>query len=286
MYEIKYKFPDRVYQIYRRDEADEAGIEYKHWKGAGQGEWALSDDGYVLQVIKRDVLPYLSRGRDKPVCNSHLFTFPHGRFKWVEMYANTKFKVEGRGKNDPEELERKIRNKFSGNQFRDLALVYSLCWDKDVAIDIVCKEKTFEQKRSIARRMNKRTFQEMVSDRVRDILSDNGINERFVVDLLKESIELAREKRDARTMLSIAQNLESLTGMDEKSKTVETATISLTQKATDLLDRAKTEERKIEASVVKEIDGGARETEKTPEKAGVVEEGVVEVVSEEESEAA
>ena len=41
------------YKIYKEDEATQEGVEFKHWKKAEQGEYGLSDDGYVARVIKR-----------------------------------------------------------------------------------------------------------------------------------------------------------------------------------------------------------------------------------------
>ena len=55
----------REYCVYTKEEADAAGIEYVHYKKAKEaGEWVISDDGYVAQIIRANG-PYSFRGRDK-----------------------------------------------------------------------------------------------------------------------------------------------------------------------------------------------------------------------------
>ena len=40
------------YTIYTKDEAENEGVEYKYWKEAKKGDYALSDDNYVAKVIQ------------------------------------------------------------------------------------------------------------------------------------------------------------------------------------------------------------------------------------------
>ena len=50
MYTITIKHKDigaKTYEIYTQEEADKEGLEYNHWRDAGEGQWALSDDGFV-----------------------------------------------------------------------------------------------------------------------------------------------------------------------------------------------------------------------------------------------
>ena len=41
------------YRVYRKEEADKEKINYKYWKEAKEGDYAVSDDEYVSQVIKK-----------------------------------------------------------------------------------------------------------------------------------------------------------------------------------------------------------------------------------------
>jgi hypothetical protein len=49
----KLKKKTRVYNIYTQKEADEAGLDYSHWKQSKMGDYALSDDGFVGKCIGR-----------------------------------------------------------------------------------------------------------------------------------------------------------------------------------------------------------------------------------------
>ena len=42
-----------TYTIYRLDEAKTNNLDYKYWKDAETGDYALSDDNYVAKVISR-----------------------------------------------------------------------------------------------------------------------------------------------------------------------------------------------------------------------------------------
>ena len=56
MYEISIKHRDlgkRTYQIYTKSEADKESIKYVYWKEAEKGQYALTDDNYVSQVIQK-----------------------------------------------------------------------------------------------------------------------------------------------------------------------------------------------------------------------------------------
>ena len=56
MYTITIKHKDigsKTYEIYTKEEADKEGLQYNHWRDAGEGEWALSDDNFVSKVNKR-----------------------------------------------------------------------------------------------------------------------------------------------------------------------------------------------------------------------------------------
>ena len=39
------------YKVFQEEEAQRKGIEFVHWKKAKQGQYAVSDDGYVARVI-------------------------------------------------------------------------------------------------------------------------------------------------------------------------------------------------------------------------------------------
>ena len=54
---IKHKQGHVDYKIYSKKEAKKRDLDYKYWKEADEGDWALSDDGWVAKVIKRKEYP-------------------------------------------------------------------------------------------------------------------------------------------------------------------------------------------------------------------------------------
>ena len=56
MYTIDIKHRDQglvSYKVYRKNEADNEKINYKYWKEAQEGDYAISDDEYVSQIITK-----------------------------------------------------------------------------------------------------------------------------------------------------------------------------------------------------------------------------------------
>lgn len=43
-----------THPIFSQDEADQAGLQYVYWKDAEPGQWALTDDGYVMKCVYVD----------------------------------------------------------------------------------------------------------------------------------------------------------------------------------------------------------------------------------------
>ena len=128
MYTITIKHKDigaKTYEIYTQEEADKEGIEYNHWRDAGQGEWALSDDGFVSKVIKRKSY----KGADK-IDNVYL------RFAWGYTFYNPRrtgreLNVKGRKSNTTMTGKRPIEVKAGQEKFKNLAMVYAQTMDYD-----------------------------------------------------------------------------------------------------------------------------------------------------------
>lgn len=102
MYEIKRKHrnldpPDRVWEIYTREEAEEKGISYTYWKDATpETKFLLTDDNFVSPVIK-------------------LAIYPHQNPRKQSMYLNLPF-----------------TNRISYAGMEDSSLLFLPCWEKKV----------------------------------------------------------------------------------------------------------------------------------------------------------
>ena len=131
MYTITIKHKDigaKTYEIYTKEEADTEGLEYSHWRDAREGQWALSDDGFVSKVIKRKEYP-----TNNQIDNVYL------RFAWGYTFFNPEYKgkelkVKGRQSNTTMTGKRPIEVKAKQERMKNLAMVYARTLNTDDTI--------------------------------------------------------------------------------------------------------------------------------------------------------
>ena len=252
MYTITIKHKDigaKTYEIYTQEEADKEGIKYNHWRDAGQGEWALSDDGFVSKVIKRKSY----KGADK-IDNVYL------RFAWGYTFYNPRrtgreLNVKGRKSNTTMTGKRPIEVKAGQEKFKNLAMVYAQTLDTNKTISKVCGEVTANQDKRIKRYMRTEVFKGMVRKELSKLLTEHGLTENYTLDLLERTIVMAKDKKDVTNLMRAVENLQDMHGMKDKHlvKTTDTLEASSTVK---LIDELREEENKLLATrtTVEEID--------------------------------
>lgn len=250
MYEITIDHPEsfggtRVYKIYLKEEADDAGIEYIDWREAGVGEWALSDDGYVSEIIRRKEY---SDGRDG---KNHYIQTPWGYTMWSPRYPTKKFYAEGRkcaytltGKRKIEQFAPKLEK---------LAMCYAQTMNKDISIDLAFGSLSKNQHSMWKRKMKSEVFRDMVRKELASLLSSHGMTEDYTLDLLENTIEMAKGKNDVTNLMRAVENLQGMHGMNNKEKVRTTTQLegTITRK---LLDQVHEEERKVIATQIQEAE--------------------------------
>ena len=97
-----------------------------------------------------------------------------------------------------------------------LAMMFAIKPDYDQAIEWALREVNDSQRRKWKRTMKTETFKGMVRDEMAKRLSDHGMDEDFTLDLLKEAIELARNKQETNNLLKAVENLQDMHGMKDK----------------------------------------------------------------------
>ena len=193
MYEITINHKNvgkKTYTIYTLDEADKEQIPYSHWKDAGEGEWALSDDGFVSKIITKKSYPTKNE-----VDNIYL------RFAWGYHFFNPKYKgkelnVKGRKSNTTLSGKRPIEVKAKQERMKNLAMVYAQTMHTGDTIKKVCGEVKPGEERRIKRYMRTETFKDMVREELQKLLSEHGLTEHYTLDLLEQSIVMAKDKKD------------------------------------------------------------------------------------------
>lgn len=216
-----------TYKVYKKDEAEKEGILYKYWRDAQSGDWGISDDDYVSQVISRRDY------EDKSGRENVYLRFPWGYTFYCPKYKSKPLKVKGRVTNVTQTGQSYIKVQSKQHKMKSLAMMFAIKPDYDLAIEWVLGETEDWQKRKWKRTMKTETFKGMVREELAKRLTDHGLDEDYTLDLLKEAIGLAQTKKDITNLLKAVENLQDMHGMKDKHlvKTVDkiegTSTVSL-----------------------------------------------------------
>ena len=243
MYEIDINHKDRgkvTYIVYRKEEADKGGIQFKYWKEAEQGDYAVSDDDYVAKVIKKTTYT-ADDGRD-----SVYMRFPWGYTFYNPKYDSKKLVVAGRKTNVTFTGKSYIEVQAGQDKMKNLAQMFALKPDYDLAIEWALGAVTNSQRRKWKRTMKSEVFKKMVREELQNLLSEHGLTEKYTLDLLEDAISVAKDKKDVPSMMRAVENLQDMHGMKEKymEKTVD----KIESKSVSMIDDIVKEESHIEAS--------------------------------------
>ena len=243
MYDIPINHKDRgrvVYTVYRKNEAEENGIKFKYWKEAEEGEYAISDDDYVAKVITRK--NYVAENGRASV----YLRFAWGYTFYNPKYASKKLVVAGRKTNVTFTGKSYIEVQAGQDKMKNLAAMYALKPDYDVAIEWALGSVTSSQRRKWNRTMKSEVFKKMVREEMQILLHEHVLTEKYTLDLLEDAIKVAKDKKDVPSMMRAVENLQDMHGMKEKymEKTVD----KIESKSVSMIDDIVKEESHIEAS--------------------------------------
>ena len=244
MYEISIKHKKvgkTTYRIYNKDEADEKGVEYKYWKEAEIGEYALTDDNYVGKVIQKKKYTG-SNGVD-----NYYVRMPFGYAFHSPAYPTQKLNADHRLSNHTLSGKPQLEVRKGTQEWKNLAMVYSVCFNMDLAIDTVINNPSPSKRRTVKRWMRTQEFKSMVKDELKEVLAEKGHNRSKTIDLLDQALEMAKEKKDITNFLRVVENIQDMLGM--KDKTVTKTTTQLEATATrKLLDEINEEEQQLKGT--------------------------------------
>tara|TARA_X000001382_G_scaffold35984_1_gene23652 strand:+ start:17498 stop:18247 length:750 start_codon:yes stop_codon:yes gene_type:complete len=225
------------YKIYNKTEADDKEIEYKNWRKANEGDYALSDDEYVAKVISKSVY--------KPT--SIYIRLPYGYTFYNPRYSSVKLNASGRRANNTISGKTHWEVLSGGQKMKNLAMVYAQTMDYDKTINHVLDNPSDSTKIMWKRRMKKEKFKDMVRDELQKLLQEHGLTEAYTLELLEETIKKAKDKGDVTNLMRAVDNLQDMHGMKEKHlvKTVESLEATSNVK---LIDELREQEDKLIAT--------------------------------------
>ena len=228
------------YPIYREKEAKERGIGFKPWKDANIGDNALTDDKYVATVLSRR--EYTDNTGRKNV----YMRFPFGYTFFSPKHKTKPLHAKGRKTNVTMTGKSYLEVQSKQKKMKALAMMFALKPDYDQAIEWALGEINDSQKRRWKRTMKTEIFQGMVREELGKRLVEHGLDEDYTLDLLKQAIELAQDKKDISNLLKAVDNLQDMHGMKEKHLLKTTDKIEAFS-SVKLIDELKEEEKSFVA---------------------------------------
>ena len=225
------------YSIYKESEAKDKNIKYKYWRDANEGEYGISDDGYVAKVITKSTY--------KPI--SVYIRYPYGYTFYNPNYSGTKLKASGRMANNTISGKTHWEVLCGQQKMSNLAMAYAQTMDYNKAIKIALDNPNRNQERMWKRRMKTEKFKDMVRDELQKLLQDHGMTESYTLDLLEETIKKAKDKGDVTNLMRAVDNLQDMHGMKDKNLIKTTEQIEATSNV-KLIDELREEEEKLIAT--------------------------------------
>ena len=228
------------YSVFSIKEANDKKISYKHWKEAKEGEYAASDDGYVTRVIKRKT--YKAQGK-----HMDYIRFAWGYTFYNPKYAGKPLNAGGRKSNTTLTGKSYIEAHKNSEIMQDLARLYARPGiNKDEAINMVLGEDaTTWKKKKWKRTMKSEVFNTMVREELDKLLKDRNLTENYTLELLEDTIKLAKEKKDVTNLMRAVDNLQDMHGMKEKHLVKTTEQIEATSNTKLIDELTETEEKLI-----------------------------------------
>jgi hypothetical protein len=230
-----------TYKVYRESEAKKENIDYVYWKEAEKGDYAVSDDGYVAMVISKREYP---SNHDIP--NTYL-RFPWGYTFFNAKYPSKKLNVKGRKTNVTFTGKSYIEVQSGQDKMKNLATMFALKPDYDLAIEWALGAVTDNERRKWKRTMKSEIFKNMVKDELQGLLTEHGLTENYTLELLEETIKLAKDKKDITNLMRAVDNLQDMHGMKEKHLVKTTDRLEASS-STKLLDEIVEEEQRLVAT--------------------------------------
>jgi hypothetical protein len=238
----KMKGVNKVYNIYTEGEAESEGLPFLHWKLAKEGDYAITDDGYVGLCIGRK--NYTDKnGRVKTfvrLCHGANWA---GNTNRIEYMVNKAFGSysQSNPKSWQQRESRRTRTKNLISAYVGQALS-SKGFNYDVLGNIYRPD---QQNPSVTvKRVLKQEFiRNMIEKKLKEIMEEKGISKSSVVDTLLEAIDIARQKQDVTNMLKTCDYFMELLEM-KPSRRIITDTLQL-DVSSSIADAIELEEKSL-----------------------------------------
>ena len=237
-----YQRKKQKFTVYTKAEADsDHSMGYCDWRDATKGDYALTDDDYVMECLSR------SDYTDK---NGNIKTFVKlsGGVGWCSPSAKINFKLNHSYKTYSKANPAKTWDEYEVKSTRGTNTINTYATMMlNGAVDFTTLGNVYRPDSKIpeatVRRFlkNKRVKME-VEKKVKEILSDKAINKEFAVDNIVKALDMAEHKGDVGNFLKANDHIMDLLEM-KPNKLITTDTVEMID-TKKILDQITQEEEK------------------------------------------
>tara|TARA_X000001388_G_scaffold61351_1_gene46902 strand:+ start:3787 stop:4554 length:768 start_codon:yes stop_codon:yes gene_type:complete len=234
------------YEVYPKEEFKKLGKKYKHWNKCSQGDWGISDDGYVAECLQRNIYG-----------TNIEMVFPYGR-QWAKKTAKLEFEPHYHSKNYSNVSTKSYAELEAGRDRAELAidafLAYKLAGETPDMHKIGKIYRPDQKKPDIAVRklLKTKEVKKIMADKLKEILVDKEIDEGYVLDVMKDAIDTAKVKEDPANMIRAAKELSVFLDMQPKNKQVtESIEMDMSHQIADTYDK---QTKKLKATQTRMLD--------------------------------
>jgi hypothetical protein len=207
-------FEEEDYYVYPLEEFRETGKKYKHWNQCTPGDWGISDDGYVAECLQRNIYG-----------TSVEMVFPYGR-QWVSKTGKLEFEPHYYSKNYSNVSTKTYAELEAGRDRAELAI------DAFLAYKIAGKKPEW--------------------DKIGTIYRPDQIDEGYVLDVIKDAVDVAKMKEDPANMIRAAKELSEFLDMKPKNKQVtESIEMDMSHQIADTYNK---QTKKLKATQTRMLD--------------------------------
>ena len=170
------------YDVHTEEEFLKMDKPYKYWKECKEGEWGISDDGYVAECLS--VNTYAS-GVEMTFCYGKQWITKSSKLLFVPHWENKSF--HGTSTKSHMELElQKTRTK----NLLEAYMAYILAGEKPDFDKLGQMYRPDQEKPAwtVKRLLKTKGMKQMIKEKMKEVLTERGIDEGYVLDTIKDAI--------------------------------------------------------------------------------------------------
>tara|TARA_Y100000768_G_scaffold385814_1_gene372753 strand:- start:5643 stop:6425 length:783 start_codon:yes stop_codon:yes gene_type:complete len=210
-------FQEVEYEVYP---VKDFKLTHKHWKKCKEGDWGVSDDGYVAQCL---AVKTYSSGVE--------MTYPYGK-QWVTKTSKLEFLPHWETKSfNSVSTKSQMELELQKRRSKDVLEAYMtyIMAGKTPDFEKLGQMYRPDQKKpawTVKRLLKTKGMKQMIKDKMKEVLTERGIDEGYVLDTIKDAIGVAKVNEDPGNMIKAAKELSDYLDMKPKAKT-QTDTLEL-----------------------------------------------------------